>query len=55
MATSMRSVFSRLSPARIQAFAYANPGILALVLSVVGAGVLAFYIVAVPPGTVAYP
>lgn len=37
------------------AFAYANAGLIGLTISVVTAGVLAFYVVAVPPGTVAYP
>ncbi|MDG6925904.1 MAG: hypothetical protein JRN09_05075 [Nitrososphaerota archaeon] len=55
MATSIRFALSRGTPGKILAFAYANAGLLGLTLSVVTAGVLAFYVVTVPPGTVAYP
>jgi len=55
MAISFQSAMSRISPQRILAFAAANAGLLGLSASVMGAGILAFYIVAVPPGTVAYP
>jgi hypothetical protein len=55
MAISIQSAMSRLTVGRILAFASANAGLAVLTVSVVTAGVLAFYLVAIPPGTVAYP
>jgi hypothetical protein len=57
MALSFRSALQRLAPiqSRVVSLATANPGLLVLVISLVAAGVLAFYLVILPPGTVSYP
>ena len=57
MALSIKSAIEKLSilPSRLVSVAAANPGLLALVFTIVVAGVLAFYLVILPPTTTVYP
>jgi hypothetical protein len=57
MATPFRSVFSRFSilPSRLLELIAIHPGIFAILAGVMGAGVLAFYLVILPPGMAVYP
>jgi hypothetical protein len=57
MAISIRSAMQRLTvlPGRLVSVAAANPGLLALVFTILIAGVLAFYLVILPPSTAVYP
>jgi hypothetical protein len=57
MAISLHSALQKISPltSRIASVASANAGLLAMVVVVVAAGVLIFYLVILPPGLSVYP
>jgi hypothetical protein len=57
VAISFRSTLHKMAPLslRLVSMATANPGLVALVFGVVAAGVLVFYLVIIPPGSIAYP
>jgi hypothetical protein len=57
MAKSSSSAQGRfsLSMARVLELSAAHPGIITMVIAVTAAGILGFYLVIVPPGTVSYP
>lgn len=54
---AFRSTLQRLAPlpSRIISLASANAGLLAMIVAVVAAGVLVFYLVILPPGSMPYP
>lgn len=55
MAFSLHSALSHVTLGRVLAFASANAGLMGITISVATAGILGFYVVSVPPGTIAYP
>jgi hypothetical protein len=57
MATPYRAAYQRLTaiPTKVSEIAAAHPAVFGLTLLIIGAGILAFYLVILPPGATLYP